>query len=100
MFLVIRVTNLVQGERKNKFYLSFPSRSLISPQCHTEAKVIIKFTIHISQFTIFIFRTHLFANFRTAALIRLIFKCSFQSPQFLGGHRHDGAVAGEEVFSE
>ena len=55
MFLLIRVTNLVQGERKNKFYLSFPSRSLISPQCHTEAKVIIKFTIHNSQFTIFIF---------------------------------------------
>ena len=50
MFLLIRVTNLVQGERKNKFYLSFPSRSLISPQCHTEAKVIIKFTIHNSQF--------------------------------------------------
>ena len=57
MFLLIRVTNLVQGERKNKFYLSFPSRRLISPQCHTEAKVIIKFTIHNSQFTIFIFRT-------------------------------------------
>ena len=30
MFLLIRVTNLAQGERKNKFYLSFPSRRLNS----------------------------------------------------------------------
>ena len=86
MFLLIRVTNLVQGERKSK-----------SQRAKIKNKLVFYYLLERGRDST---RLNLFANFRTAALIRLIFKCSFQSPQFLGGHRHDGAVAGEEVFSE